>query len=81
MLEKMPWRKFKANQEKFCFCDLATLTKDTDYFLNLIHQVLKIFMDEVENSPCQGILFHYILQNYKETLFNTEINRRNNTQI
>ena len=38
-------------------------------------------MDEVENSPCQGILFHYILQNYKETLFNTEINRRNNTQI
>lgn len=37
----MPWRKFKPNQEKFCFCDLATLTKDTDYFLNLIHQVLK----------------------------------------
>ena len=41
MLEKMPWRKFKPNQEKFCFCDLATLTKDTDYFLNLIDQVLK----------------------------------------
>lgn len=73
----MPWRKFKANQEKFCFCDLATLTKDTDYFLNLIHQVLKnIHGREVENSPRQSILFHCILQNYKETLFNTKINRR-----